>query len=210
MEEIISKWGTGGGFGFTIKNSKEEWIASQMFIVIDYFEKLMIDKKFDEVIEIGTNKGGLTIILNEIKRKHNLSYNIHTFDIHLYDTTKMTDMSKEYSDRLREYFDKNNIKGIYDDCFSEASIKYIKDILASNKKVCLLCDGGDKPKEFNHFADFLKSQDVIMAHDYGPYSGWGWIEIRYENIKDIITKNNLKEYTKTDFKQVAWACYERI
>jgi hypothetical protein len=42
----------------------------------------------------------------------------------------------------------------------------ISNVMVKNKRVLLLCDNGNKIKEFNYFSNFLKPNDYIMSHDY--------------------------------------------
>jgi hypothetical protein len=80
----------------------------------------------------------------------------------------------------------------------------------------LLCDGGDKPREFNAAANFLKIGDVIMAHDYAPDNGyfqahinnkiWNWHETWDAQIASAYTRCNLKPYMAEEFRQVVWVC----
>ena len=43
-------------------------------------------------------------------------------------------------------------------------------------KTIVLCDGGDKPREFKTFSKYLKKGDLILGHDFSrnkdkwPYS----------------------------------------
>ena len=59
----------GGHFEFTSPlNPGNTFVLSQTSKIIPYFEKFLIDEQFDLLIEIGTYKGGLTILLDEIKK----------------------------------------------------------------------------------------------------------------------------------------------
>ena len=88
-------------------------------------------------------------------------------------------------------------------------------MIENSGKVLVLCDGGNKVREFNIISDFLKPGDVIMAHDYAPnrqvfenkYKNklWNWFEIQDRDIQDAVDSNNLKDY-HTEFNDVAWVC----
>jgi hypothetical protein len=68
-------------------------------------------------------------------------------------------------------------------------------------------------------ADDDKNEDNIMAHDYCHNydtfinemkdKHWNWLEISYSDIEESIKTLNLKEYSKTDFKFAAWACFQK-
>jgi len=161
-------------------------------------------KDFDRIIEIGTHAGGLTLFLHENKRKNCelISYDINT------DFNKVP---KKYNIDFR--------KG---DCFDKKILSEIKNlILEKTKKILLLCDGGDKNKEFNIFSEYLKPGDVIMLHDYAeskeefkryqeilkwpaPY------ESSYSEIKDSLNLYKLKKHRLyEDFKKVIWGIFEK-
>ena len=46
--------------------------------------------------------------------------------------------------------------------------KEITKMIVSNKKCLLMCDSGDKNKEFNVYAPKCKIRDFIMTQDYAP------------------------------------------
>jgi hypothetical protein len=76
----------------------------------------------------------------------------------------------------------------------------------------LFCDGGDKIKEFNAYADFIKNGDLICCHDFAYNDSffkselylkwWGWHEISFKDIEESIIKNNLKQL----YLEIASAC----
>ena len=63
---------------------------------------------------------------------------------------------------------------------------------------------------------FLKSGDVIMAHDYCCNTDeffknfkdkiWNWLEIQDSDIEEAVEKNKLKSFMATDFAKVVWVC----
>jgi len=90
-----------------------------------------------------------------------------------------------------------------------------------NKRVLLLCDGGQKNKEFAEFAKYLKDGDVIMCHDYtdnpkeyeifciegnwlaGPESFW-------DEIKESVEEYNLNKFIYHDeFKKSLWGSFSK-
>ena len=71
-----------------------------------------------------------------------------------------------------------------------------------NSKNCLvLCDGGNKIDEFNLFSNHLKTNDVIMAHDFALNKDvfdknikgkvWDYLECSQSQIEGSIKRNNL-------------------
>jgi len=163
--------------------------VSQEVKVVKSFENLLSKNKFDIIIEIGTLNGGLTLLLSDLFNGPVVSYDVK-------------EIANEYRNKVA---DKSNITLYIEDVFESETIV---DILTSEKKVLLLCDGGNKIKEVNMFAKYLKPGDVIMAHDYfearNKFSAekWTGCEITYDDIKMECIKNNIE--TKTDFEDVFW------
>ena len=93
-------------------------------------------------------------------------------------------------------------------------LKEITELLQSNKCL-LLCDGGNKIKEFNIYSNYLSTGSYIMAHDYAPNreyfleninkKRWNWFEIEDSDVEDTMKKNRLtKSIYDKYFTQVAW------
>ncbi len=200
MDEIQIKSTCAGGFVFSTDDPHIEYSASQKSNVIDKFDSLLSTELFDNIVEIGTYQGGLTIILDAIKKKHDLTVKIHTFDPYIWDLNIFATVQDKFLQRDVRFLQ-------LDACNEEGSL-YIKHIFSLGK-TCLLCDAY-KIKEFNKFAEYLKPGDFIMAHDYskdGNKHGWEWIEIMFGDIKENVTKNNLVIYDKIAFDDAVWACF---
>jgi len=156
--------------------------------IIGCFKEFFKDKQFDTIIEIGTAFGGLTMLLVDL----NPFAEIHTFDV--------TEWMKYRIDGATKHIE---------NVFFEGKEDIVRMIL-EEKKVLLICDGGDKPREFNVFAPYLKPGDFIMAHDYEENTcGWNWIEIRKKDIEDTIKECNLIPHMSNVMGEVAWACFEK-
>lgn len=121
------------------------------FLVLEDF----LSKKNDikRIIEIGTAFGGTTIFfgLHSWKNKGKT----YTFDNNVRQESSWFDLAKLLG-----------IEFIKLDVFSEEGINKIKELIQLDGITLLFCDGGNKQQEFNTFAPFLKSGDIIMAHDY--------------------------------------------
>jgi hypothetical protein len=52
------------------------------------------------------------------------------------------------------------------DCFGQEFADILRKKVAQNKRVFIFCDGGNKPKELAYFKDFLRTGDLIAAHDF--------------------------------------------
>lgn len=180
--------------------------TQQVSNIKTYFENLLKEENFDIIIELGTSLGGLTYILDDIIKENNLSHNIHTFDI-------------GYKDYVEKHL---NERGCVYHVLDERDEIYkvtVVNLMKTNGKVLLLCDGGNKIEEFNRYSEYLKSGDVIMAHDYCHDRDlfeneiknkiWNWFEISFSDIENSIKDNNLYLYSKVDFKDAVWACYQK-
>lgn len=188
--------------GFFLYQGKHT--TQQVHNIKNYFTFLLTEEKFDVIIEMGTSLGGLTYILDDIVKEYNLPHNIHTFDIGYRDYVETF---------LKERGCVYHILDEHDDIFKETII----DLLSNHGKALLLCDGGYKIEEFNRYSEFLKSGDIIMAHDYSKNSDvfntkinnkiWNWCEITYKDIEQSVIKNNLSEYEKIDFSYAVWCCF---
>lgn len=176
--------------------------------VFKVFTQFFNKVHFDYVIEIGTSYGGFSLFLHEQSSKHNFKFITYDwFDFKGGNWSNRTEPLKNKIGRIP--FDMRN-KNVFEDL----TIKEISKIL-SNNKCLLLCDGGDKIKEFNIYSDYLSVGSYIMAHDYAPnikyYKNkieskrWKWFEIQDSDIKNAMEKNNIvKTIPQEDFNKVVW------
>jgi len=123
-------------------------------------ENILTVEKPDIIIELGTQHGASALFFS-------LFTKTYTFDIKKYNIPK--------SDNI-----------IYEICDIFKDSDKIKSLIQNNKKVFLFCDNGNKPKEFEVFAPFLKKGDIIFVHDYG-------IEIKDKDVAPLVKSLNLKE-----------------
>lgn len=124
------------------------WPLQNTFI-FPLFKTLFEQYNIIRIIEIGTAFGGLPILL----RTMGFSGDIITFNNH-----------DELTEDIRGLFNQFNITQQILDVFVRE--KDVSDIIRKDGQTLLICDGGNKAKEFNTFAPHLKQNDIIMAHDY--------------------------------------------
>lgn len=173
----------------------------QMSQVLGVYLALSPDfiKKFDTIIEIGTYNGGLTSYLYDMKKENT---KLVSYDI---------DGSINHTGRT-------DIDFRVEDCFENKTFVDIVAMIESVGRVLVICDGGNKPKEFNTFSKFLKSGDIIMVHDYKVDDAhwkmitdyWQWpyeFDITYDMIKNGIEENNLEPYKNEQFNFYLWTTY---
>ena len=175
--------------------------AAQHTGFVDVFTRFLDEQKFDTIIEIGTLNGGLTRFLKDASPNSRLVS---------YDVTPQPEHQA-----LIECGVELKIKNIFDGYYAVVDQEAI-GILNSDGKKLILCDGGNKAAEFNHLAEYMKSGDFIMAHDYSYdhnlYNGqiydkvWNWCEITEKDISGVSANFNLVHYNKEEFQSIVWVC----
>jgi 23S rRNA U2552 (ribose-2'-O)-methylase RlmE/FtsJ len=172
-------------------------IAAQTPKIEAEFKLILND--FDLIVEIGFDRGALSLWLHKNK---NRNAKLVAYDI---------------SFRGKEIYDES-IDFRQGDCFDESIINEIKMMIERSKKALILCDGGAKEREFEVYSRFLRSGDVIMLHDYAHNdddynlicSELDWktaAESKFENIQNAIESNNLIPYKYDAFKAVLWGSF---
>lgn len=151
------------------------------------------------VIEIGTCKGGLSNLLSSCTAQYGGEF--HTMDVR---TGGQENQYPLYGNATFHHWN----------CFEH--IKEIEALIQKPGLCFLLCDGGDKPKEFNTFAPFLKTGDVIAAHDFCDETipnfspeFWGCFETPIDRIMETITKFRLTLFYPEWFTYSAWCVRRR-
>jgi hypothetical protein len=178
----------------------------------DKFKKLLETTKPKKIIEIGTEFGGLTLLLQDIVHELNLDTIIRTYDI------------KDPVFLLSHPELKDNVEIIKKDLFlynpfrlSENSTKELKEFMSDDGVNIILCDGGDKKNEFNALSKILNDGDIIMLHDYITDEHefqekflnkiWNWHESKFSDIEISVKENNLEPFMPDDFLQVVWGSF---
>lgn len=166
----------------------------------DVFRALFRTFKPVKVLEIGTADGGLTILLRDLLDEAGL---------------KATDLwTCDPIVRDRPHLIHPGIMYYAVDALNSSVLEY--HVKYAEGPALVLCDGGNKVAEFNHYAKFLRSGDVIMAHDYAPdhhyfknvmqNQRWNWWEIQHSEIVESCLRYELDEFMQEEFQRVAWAC----
>ena len=174
------------------------------------FSKLLETTKPKRILEIGTGAGGLTLFLRDKLNELGLndtyikSYDVNNtnFDANIHDLTNL-ELSKE------------NLFGGGNEFILERK-DLIEPYIKSDGLTIVLCDGGNKIKEFNQISSLLKSGDIIMAHDYcenfelfiSEFKDkiWNWCEIQEKDIQSACTNEGLENFMKDDFNKIVWVC----
>uniref|UniRef100_A0A6M3LYE2 Putative methyltransferase n=1 Tax=viral metagenome TaxID=1070528 RepID=A0A6M3LYE2_9ZZZZ len=157
--------------------------------VEEYFKQFFAYWVPDNIIEFGTGDGEFTAILRKLGM-----FDIYSFDIQ-----------------------GGNIEIPGVTYYKMDIFKYEKDIVDIFKlnKILLLCDDGDKIKEIGTFAKYLKSGDVIMAHDYADdmesfnkFKYWRTCELIFADVQDALKEFKLFHHDL--MVQAGWMSYMKL
>ena len=162
------------------------------------FEKLFAQENIVRVLEIGTATGGFIRAVRDLTDAEIITYDI---------------LETKHKATLEENNISVNVKSVFED------YENVEDYISGKGQVLVLCDGGNKIKEFDVFSKFLKSGDIIMAHDYSRdedlYQAyiknhvWRWCEIQYKDIAMAVETNNLEPVLTEDFQEAVWTCWKK-
>lgn len=206
IDKITKHSDIANGRGMSIYDNV--WAAQQHHNAYKVFYEFIEQERFDRILEIGTAMGGFTHFLHFACRDLRLRTKILTYDIRdRNDYYKLRD--KNVDVKIENIFS-NNFESISDHAY---------DFIKKSGKLLVLCDGGNKIREFNCLSSFIKEGDFIMAHDFAMDKDffeneinkkiWLWHEIAHKHIKDSMISNNLEFYNQDTFSQVAWACCKK-
>jgi hypothetical protein len=174
------------------------------------FKEILSDIKPNNILEIGTFHGGLTLMLRDILDELNLLNS----DLRTYDIDDQEFLKPLVIDRKVDVITKNLFNDDYSNFKNGHTKKELYDFINRSGTTVVLCDGGCKVCEFNLIAPLLKNKDIIMAHDYAPNISyfekymkdkiWNWMEIKDEDVHTISQTYNLKPYKQDIMQSIAW------
>jgi cephalosporin hydroxylase len=149
------------------------------------------------IVEFGTGVGGLSVLIGLWAKMNGA--NFRTYD-------------KSDQRQRPDIFEALGIRFSEKDVFSH--LDEIAGHIQQGGVTLVLCDDGDKPKEIETFAKYLKSGDFIMAHDFIQNDSthdriiptyWSWRESSEKNGVDsglTPVYQQLLEYT-------VWGCFRK-
>jgi predicted O-methyltransferase YrrM len=146
------------------------------------------------IIEIGTSVGGMTCLLAVACRAY--GSDLYTFDI-------SPTMSAETELTLHAFAGKL-LSVITGDVLDSDISAIIETIISRPGPSLVLCDGGNKVKEFRTFSQALKPGDVIAAHDFGATEAWPWEEIKIGQVADVVQAHGLSRFMEDVFEKTGW------
>lgn len=184
------------------------WGAQQNYNAFEVFHNFINDVKPKRILEIGTSLGGFTSFLKYTSDKLGIQCDVLTYDI--YEKSWYTELTSMGIDV--------RIKNIFSEGYTEVDQEVI-DFIQFDGTTIILCDGGDKVREFNILSNYLKSGDFILGHDYAYDKNtfdekvnrklWNWYELSEQDIENACDKNNLKDYNREIFESVVWICKQK-
>jgi 23S rRNA U2552 (ribose-2'-O)-methylase RlmE/FtsJ len=184
-------------------SSFNHWAAQQNHNAFEVFHNFIKNTSPKRILEIGTALGGFTSFLKYTVDTLELNCDVLSYDI--YDKSWYKDI-KDMGVDIR-------IENIFLDNYTKLP-QYVIDFIQSDGTTLILCDGGDKIREFNILSDYMKPGDHILAHDYAfdreyfdkniYLKVWNWHELSESDIINACDRNNLKDYQRDLFQSVAW------
>jgi 23S rRNA U2552 (ribose-2'-O)-methylase RlmE/FtsJ len=158
---------------------------------------------FDFIVEIGTGQGGFSCFLNDKAKL--LKAHFVTIDRFHYNRP--------------DNFYYQNMNMMVGDVFNPVTFQAITKMIPDKKRTLILCDGGDRIKEFCEFAEYLKENDVIMVHDFCDNFDrfdadfrnkvWDSCEVTHKAIDHVAKGLYIAPYHPfyEQLEKVAWGCY---
>lgn len=193
----------------SFKNVKYDLQAAQSLKIEDSFPALFrhaaqSGKKVN-IIEIGTFKGGMTVILDTYAKMFDLDYKLTTFDI----------KDSLIQEETKEIFRECGIIFELENTLSKSGHGKIKAIIEEDTMCLIFCDGGNKTREINEFSKFMKIGDIILGHDYGYDAAsfskkeWTAFELSFNGIRDAFHNHGLGFLLKPEMEESVWFCAKR-
>lgn len=184
--------------------------AQQNHKAFSVFYDFLSSHKPERILEIGTALGGFTDFLFMSTRELNLKTKIQSYDINY----------NNWYDDLQKKGISIFVKNIFDHSYQSLIDNSIALFIQQPGLTVVLCDGGCKKCEYNILSKYLKSNDIIMTHDYAPNKEyfdtcmngtiWNWHEIQDSDISECMKEEKIEKYMYEEFLSVAWLCSKKL
>ena len=181
----------------------KNFVAQQNHNAFSVFYDLLKQYKPKNILEIGTGLGGFTQFLDLCIQELRLDTKLISFEIR----------GQIWHEEMISSGIDVRIQNIFSEDYSDVE-SFIVDFIKQDGLTLVLCDGGDKIREFSILSKFLKQNDIIMAHDYAPNDSyfkenmigkiWNWMEIQDSDIDNACLEQALVPFNSDNFLSVAW------
>ena len=185
--------------------------------VADKVKKLLTSTNPNQVLEIGTASGGMTLLIRDLLNELGLTETtLRSYDIR--SDFNRTELLKEIKQGGAIDF---RLKNIFNHQYSELEeAEEVTEYIHRPGTTVVMCDGGSKKDEFRILSPLLKPGDIIMAHDYAANNEyfekhikdvvWNWHEIQDTDIEPSCLEHKLEPYLQEEFAKVVWACRRKL
>jgi hypothetical protein len=161
--------------------------------VFAHFRQALTGVPLARILEVGTAEGGLTVGLRE-----------------LFPEVPITTIDIVERPWYRAMFAAHNISYRIDGAYDGSEVAaWVQQPGIS----LVLCDGGNKLREFAHFAGIIKPGDIIAAHDYEGHPNhlpWGCVETSDGGIAVACAAHGLEPFQHDLFGRVVWAAKRKV
>ena len=157
---------------------------------IPVIQDIIIELKFELMIELGTTNGGFTLVMHDAVP----GTEIHTFDIHT-----LGPRDGGYVDQ--KWFG-NYAPNVHFHPQTDVLIHCKELVELCKRPECklLYCDNGNKPLEFKLYSKYLNPGDYIAVHDYMSENE----EYQPEEINDLPIMKYFKPFRHELFEGNGW------
>lgn len=153
----------------------------------------------DNILEVGTAEGGLTTFLSD-QCPNSEILTIEILDFYNYNFRK-------------------GVTSVIGNIFSDNVLSLASNFIKRPGVSLVLCDAGNKPKEFAFLANYLKVGDYIAAHDYclsweifkSKFQNkiWNYCRITESHIHQICVNHNLENKFENS-QDALWIIKQKI
>lgn len=152
--------------------------VSKTWTEIYQVEAILNAVNYERIIELGTGSGSLTVFMAAhaaVKSKL-----LHSFD------------NKHPSDECLKVMGMLGASFLKCDIFIDE--EFIGKLIDNDGLTILYCDNGNKPKEMDVFAKYMKRGDIMLIHDYPD-------EVKDFDIENVKYAHGLDDWNKEWFEE---------
>lgn len=159
------------------------------------------------IVELGTGGGGFAVMLHDILKALGSA---NEFEIISVDSREQ----RSYRALVEKGIKQHRL-----DLNKAETVSFLKNEIQRAGITVVLCDGGNKPRDFGALAGSLKPGDFILAHDYAENGLvfrkdvhdriWNWLEIQDSDVVEVAREHSLQPFLPLLFSPIAWLCMQK-